>query len=30
MNEEDLKYYNVYGEVKADRFILNEMLNMLF
>ena len=30
MNEEDLKHYNVYGEIEADRFILNEMLKMLF
>ena len=30
MNEEDLKHYNVYGETEADRFILNEMLKMLF
>lgn len=29
MNEEDLKYYNVYGEAAADRYILNEMLNLL-
>ena len=29
MNEQDLKYYDVYGELEADRFILNEMLNIL-
>ena len=29
MNENDIKYYKLYGELAADRFILNEMLNML-
>ena len=29
MTENDLRNYNVYGELEADRYILNEMLNNL-
>lgn len=29
MNENDIKWYKYYGELEADRFVLNEMLNML-
>ena len=29
MTEIDLRNYNVYGELEADRYILNKMLNNL-
>lgn len=29
MNDNDINWYNYYGELAADRFILNEMLNQL-
>ena len=29
MNDNDIKWYKYYGELEADRFVLNEMLNIL-